>query len=257
MTTDMDEQTAAFREMVDSVAHALADARHAQDASFIRLPILYPSGSLAVVRIDPHQDGRFLVSDMGLGFQEADLLGGDRVFRHAAPAIAAHAGIRFDRQSFQALDIRPEQLVGAVTTVAACSHEAVMMTAFKLEERKRADAADRLYDRLTRLFTPAKVARDAELLGASNTRWHVATLVTTDGHQAVYEPVSDHPNSVASALTKFVDLAQLEHPPARIAVVRSKEALGTRLSLIATAAQVVEEGVSDRTLERLALDAAA
>jgi len=256
MMTGMDEKTAAFREVVDNVSRALANARHDHDASYITLPVLYPSGSMAVVRIQPHQDGRFHVTDMGLGFQEADLLGGAKVFSHAAPAIAAHAGVRMDRHAFLLTDVRRVQLVGAVSVIAACSQEAVQLTAFKLEERKRADAADRLYDRLAHVFTPAKVARDAEILGASNTAWHVATLVTTDGHKAVYEPVSDHPNSVASALTKFVDLAQLEHSPARIAVVRSKEALGTRLALIATAANVVEEGVSDQTLERLAREAA-
>jgi hypothetical protein len=256
MMTGMDERTAAFREVVDSVSRALADARHEHDASYISLPVLYPSGSMAVVRIEPHQDGRFLITDMGLGFQEADLLGGAKVFGHAASAIAAHAGVKMDRHAFLLTDVRREQLVGAVSIIAACSQEAVQLTAFKLEERKRADAADRLHERLTRLFTPAKVARDAEILGASNTPWHVSTLVTTDGHKAVYEPVSDHHNSIAAALTKFVDLAQLEQSPARIAVVRNKQALGTRLSLIATAANVVEEAVSDQTLERLALVAA-
>ena len=249
------EQGKAFRQVVDGVARALAEVRHERDASFISVPVMFPSGSLLVIRIDHHHDDRFLVSDMGLGFQEADLSGAGRVFAHSAPAVAVRAGVHFDRQIFS-IGVRREQLVGAVSVIAACSQEAVQLAAFRLDEKKKADAADFLYNRLVKVFTPAKVARDAEILGASTTPWHVTALVTTDGHKAVYEPVSDHANSVASALTKFIDLAQLDRSPARIAVVRSKEALGTRLSLIATAAKVVEEGVSDQILERLASEAA-
>lgn len=256
MTSGLDESGIAFREVVDGVARALADTRHERDASFIHLPVMYPSGSMVVVRIDPHHDGHYLVSDMGLGFQEADLLGAGKVFVHSAPAVGIRAGIHFDHQTFS-LGVRREQLIGAVSAIAACSQEAVQIAAFRLDEKKKADAADRLCERLYRLFTPAKVERGATVLGASNTPWTVTALVRTDGHRAVYEPVSDHPNSVASALAKFVDLTQLEQPPARIAVVRKKELLGTRLALIATAANVVEEGVSDQTLEQLALDDAA
>jgi len=255
MTSGLDEHGKAFQEVVDGVARALADVRHADDASFISLPVMYPSGSLVVVRIDPHHDGRFLVSDMGMGFEEADLMGAGRLFAHSAPAVAVRAGVHFDRQTFS-LGVRREQLVGAVSVIAACSQEAVLVAAFRQDEKKK-DAADRLCERLYRLFTPAKVERGATVVGASNTPWTVTALVRADGREAVYEPVSDHPNSVAAALAKFVDLNQLEHPPARIAVVRNKDALGTRLALISTAANVVEEAVSDQTLERLALEDAA
>lgn len=251
MDRETDEQGGALQEVVDGVARALASVRHARDASFISLPVLYPSGSMAVIRIDPHRDGRYLVSDMGLGFEEADLMGAGRLFAHAAPTVAVRAGVHFDRQSFS-LGVRRDQLVGAVSVVAACSQEAVQLAAFRLDEKKKADAADRLCERLYRLFTPANVERGASIVGASNTAWTVTALVHADGHRAVYEPVSEHPNSVASVLTKFVDLNQLDHPPARIAVVRNKEMLGTRLALIATAGNVVEEGVSDQILGRLA-----
>lgn len=256
MASELDERSEVFRDVVDGVARALADVRHTQDASFISLPVLYPSGSLVVLRIDPHSEERFLVSDMAMGFEEADLMGAGRLFCHSAHGIAARAGVHFDRQTFS-VSVRREQLVGAVSVVAAASQEAVLVAAFRLNEKKRADAADRLCERLFRLFTPAKVERGATVIGASNTPWTVTALVRSDGHKAVYEPVSDHPNSVASALTKFVDLNQLENPPARIAVVRKKETLGTRLALISTAANVVEEDVSDQTLERLALQDAA
>ncbi|MEI8396715.1 MAG: hypothetical protein WCF85_18430 [Rhodospirillaceae bacterium] len=248
----MDQASAGFREVVDGVARALAAARHDRDGSYIRTPVLYPGGSVVVVRIEQLQGDRYLVSDMGLGFQEADLMGASPTFVRTAPEVAARAGVRFDQHAFLVLEVRREQLVGAVSIIAACSQEAVQVTAFKLAEKKKVDAADRLCDRLFKLFSPTNVVRNAEILGASNTPWTVTALVTAGGDRAVYEPVSEHPGSVAFSVTKFVDLIQLEHPPARIAVVRSKETLGTRLSLIASAANVVEESVSDGTLERLA-----
>jgi hypothetical protein len=255
MTSGLDERSRAFQQVVDGVGRAMAEVRHDRNASFIHLPVLYPSGSMVVVRIDPHHDDHYLVSDMGLGFEEADLMGAGRLLTHTAPAVAVRAGVHFDRQTFS-IGVRRDQLVGAVSVIAACSQEAVQMAAFRLDEKKRADAADRLCERLYRLFTPAKVERGATVYGASDTPWTVTALVQADGHKAVYEPVSDHANSVASALTKFVDLTQLDNPPARIAVVRKKELLGTRLALIATAANVVEEGVSDQILGRLASEAA-
>jgi hypothetical protein len=256
MTNGSDEHNNAFREVVDGVARALVDVRQANGASFISLPVLYPGGSLVVVRIDPHHDGHYLVSDMGMGFQEAELMGAGRLFAHSAPSVAVRSGVHFDRQTFS-IGVRRERLVGAVSVIAACSQEAVQVAAFRLDEKKRADAADRLCERLYRLFTPGKVERGATVVGASNTPWTVTALVRADGHKAVYEPVSEHANSVASALTRFVDINQLEHPPARIAVVRKKELLGTRLALISTTANVVEESVSDQTLERLAFEDAA
>jgi hypothetical protein len=256
MKSGLDERSKAFQDVVDGVARTLADVRHVHDASFISLPVMDPSGSLAIIRIEPHHDGRFLVSDMGLGFEEADIMGAGRLFTHSASGVAVRAGVHFDRHTFS-IGVRKEQLVDAVSVIAACSQEAVQAATFRLDEKKRADTADRLCERLYRLFTPANVERGATVTGASNTPWTVTALVRADKHKAIYEPVSEHANSVASALAKFVDLNQLEHPPARIAVVRKKEALGTKLALISTVANVVEEDVSDQVLERLALEDAA
>ena len=50
----------------------------------------------------------------------------------------------------------------------------------------------------------------------------------------------------------FHDIALLERPPARIAVVRRKDAFGDLLPVVAQAAKVVQEDASDATFERLA-----
>ncbi|MBI4968059.1 MAG: hypothetical protein HZC25_08055 [Rhodospirillales bacterium] len=249
--SDMENRNTAFRAIIEEVARSLASVRHEGEASYVRTPILYPGGSLVVVRVE--QAGRhYLISDMGLGFVEADQMGAEVSFGRTAPHIAEKAGIAFEHHSFIVKEVSRDQLVGAVATVAACSQEAVQITAMKLSERKTVDASERLYGRLIRVFTPAKVTRHAEVYGASNTPWSVAALVKSDDHQAVFEPVTDHPNSVASAVAKFVDLSQLDRPPARVAVVHDKKTFGTRLNLIASAAKVIEEGATDRMLERVA-----
>jgi hypothetical protein len=245
-------ETASLRTVAEEVARALAVATHTAEGSFIKMPLMYPGGSAVVVMIAEAPGGRYLVSDMGLGHDEADLMCATSTFAHVAPRVAERSGVAFDHRAFFVVEVTRDQLVGAVSTIAGCSQEAVQITSLKIAEAKTNDAADRLYTRLAHLFTPARVARDAEVLGASNTPWHVTALVTVDGRPAVYDPVSSHHTAIAAAVTKYFDLAQLDTPPHRIAVVKSKAALGTRLGVISGAARVVEDSAPDSTLERLA-----
>jgi hypothetical protein len=133
--------------------------------------------------------------------------------------------------------------------------EAVQLTAQKLSEKRHEDGTDRLYRRLVSVFTRARVSRDVEVLGASTTTWPVATLVSVNEHQAIFEPVAANHISIASAVTKFYDISQLEDSPSRVAVVRTKAALGTKLGVLSAAARVIEEDASDSVLERLAVAA--
>ena len=252
------EDNITFRQIVEETARLLSAVRHDEDASYLRTPVMYPGGSMVVVRVaalgtrNGSSADRFLVSDMGLARQEADLMGAAPLFTRWAPKVAERAGVSFDHRDFFLMEVGRPQLAGAVATVAACSQEAVQLTAFKLAERRQQDATERLYERLVTVFSRDRVAKDVEVLGASNTPWHVAALVSSDGHKAVFEPVANHPTAIAAAVTKFFDIAQLENGPARIAMVRNKEAFGTKLAVIAGAAKVVDESISDSTLHRLA-----
>ncbi|SMF50437.1 hypothetical protein SAMN02982917_2587 [Azospirillum oryzae] len=254
----VDDKYTILRKIVDEAARSLSAVRHDEDASYLRTPVMYPGGSMVVIRVaavgagsGPSAD-RFIVSDMGLGRQEADLMGAAPLFARWAPKVAERAGVSFDHRDFFLMEVARPQLAGAVATIAACSQEAVQLTAFKLAERRQQDATERLYERLVTVFSRDRVAKDVEVLGASNTPWHVATLVSADGHKAVFEPVANHPTAIAAAVTKFFDIAQLENGPARIAVVRNKEAFGTKLAVIAGAAKVVDESIPDAALHRLA-----
>lgn len=240
-----------FKRLVDEVAANLAVALHQPEGSYVRTPILYPSGATVVVRVEMVGNS-FRVSDMGGGYAEAESMGAAAGFARQAKIVAEASGLVFDQHAFVVSDASRDQLIGAVIAVANCSQEAAHVTATRHVEKKAHDANERVYKRLVSVFTPEHVQRDVEVAGASNTKWHVGALVTVDHKKAVFEAVTRHRNSVVSAAVKFHDFARLEKPPARIAVVDKKADFGTLLGVISQAAQVVEESASAQTLQRLA-----
>jgi hypothetical protein len=244
-------ETKRSRVLIEKVARELATVEHRQDSSFITTPLLYPSGSTVVVRIESLGD-QYFVTDLGLGYREADMMGASLVYARHARAIAEAAGVGFDQQEFFVAKASADQLAGCVIAVANCSLEAVSVSALKLSERRVADEAELLYERLAKVFTAPRVAKNAEIRGASNTTWPVANLVRINTHETIFEPVLSHRNSVASVVTKFHDIAQLEHPPARIAVVRNKDDFGTLLGVLSQAGRVISRDTPDQTLRKLA-----
>jgi hypothetical protein len=187
-----------------------------------------------------------------MGFEESEMMGASSVYLRHAKAVAEQAGVAFDQRAFFVLEVPESQLAGAVTTIANCSQEAVAIATYKAAERKVAEDAERLYKRLVGVFTSKSVTRDVEVVGASNTKWHVTTMVQFDHKSAIFEPVNKHHASIVNASAKFHDIAQLDVSPKRIAVVRSKAELGTYLGVLSQAANVVEESVADSTIVRLA-----
>jgi hypothetical protein len=77
-------------------------------------------------------------------------------------------------------------------------------------------------------------------------------MVTAWGRRAVFDIVTASMISVAFASTKFHDIAALDAPPARVAVIPHKAAFGDRLSIIAQAAHVIEQDATDQTFIRAA-----
>jgi hypothetical protein len=242
----------SFQQLVETAAAQLVSTRHAASGSFVDTPLLYPSGSSVVVRVDGTGE-RFFVSDMGLGYQEADMMGASLIYSRHAQSIAKNAGVGFDHHAFFVTEVSKGQLAGAVATIANCSLDGVALAAYKLSERKASHEADILYRRLVDLFSQAKVTKDAEIIGQSTTSWHVATLVRlSERQQTIFEPVTKHHASVTTAVTKFHDIARSEQAPNRVAVVSRKQDFGTYLGLLSQAADVIDKSVPDKTYIRLA-----
>ena len=143
-------------------------------------------------------------------------------------------------------------MAGAVTIVANCSSEAAALAAFKASERRFEEDSDILYRRLATVFPKAEIVRNVDFVGSSTHKWPVATMVTHRDKVSLFEPVSKHHTSVVNAAVKFNDIARLDNPPRRIAVVKKKAELGNYLNVLSQSANVIEYEVTDATLIRLA-----
>lgn len=240
-----------LQELADEVARSLVGVVHGQNLVIIRTPLLYPSGATVLVHIQRVGDS-FVVSDMGDAYGEADMIGATSIYVRNAKPIAQRAGISFEAHAMLVLQAARDQLVGAVMTVANCAKEAMEITTLRLADQRRADAGERLHLRLVDVFGHDRVARDAEIIGSSNHRWHVAALVRMDGHRTVFEPVSQHHNSIFAAVAKFHDLALIDDAPTRVAVVRDKSKFGNDLNLLIQAGKVVNDDIPAKTLRKLA-----
>lgn len=244
-----------FQEVVRAAAAQLVSVSTVAGGVYVTVPLMYASGAYVVVRIERSSTDYF-VSDFGAGFEEAQLMGGETIFKRVARSIAESSGVKFDSYSFFEVIASEEQLTGAIATIAGASQEAVNVTAMKVSERTFRDDSDILHQRLNSIFQPRHVARDVHIVGASNTEWHVTSLVTFDNRKVAFEAVTTHPNSVVFAAAKFSDLARLDDAPKRVAVVSNKKNLGTYLGVLSHNARVIERNAQDSVYQRLVLDAA-
>ncbi|WP_299720065.1 hypothetical protein [uncultured Tateyamaria sp.] len=239
------QDSEGFQDVVRSAAAQLVSCDLIAGAHYVRTPLMYASGGYVVVRVES-AGGDYLVSDFGAGHEEASLMGGSRIYMKVARDVAEANGVGFDNYSLFVLKVSREQLPGAIATIANSSQEAVNITSLKVSEAKARDNNSLLYDRLAGVFGRDSIAKDAHIVGASNTEWHVASLVTIQRRQVVFEAVSKHPNSVVHAAAKFGDIARINRAPGRVAVVNSKKALGTYLGVLSHNASVIERQVDDR-----------
>ncbi|RNF33976.1 hypothetical protein [Paracoccus methylarcula] len=239
-----------FQDVVRAAASQLVSHELISGGHYVTTPLMYASGGYVVIRVEQAGD-EFLVSDFGAGHEEASLINGETIFKKVARSIAEANGVQFDSYSFFVLRVSKEQLPGAIATIANSSQEAVNITAMKVSERKHRDDNTILYERLSSVFGRASIARDAHILGASNTEWHVSSLVTVQNHSVAFEAVSKHPNSIVHAAAKFSDIARINDAPGRVAVVSNKKALGTYLGVLAHNANVIERRVDDQVYQNL------
>ncbi len=229
----------------------LVYATHRPEGSYITLPLLYPSGASIVVRVSggPH---KFMVSDFGAGYTEAEFMGADRLYTRQASSVSQRTGTPFDHHAFFAIDVPRDRIAGAITTVANCSLEAVTLAAFKLAEKARTDASDRLIQRLETVFGQQRVVRDKKIVGASNHEWQFAASVNYQGQENIFEYATRNPTSIASVTMKMGDVALLENAPRRIVVVHSKEELGTYLNVLSRTAHVIDENLEVDQIRKIA-----
>lgn len=252
-SADMDREK--YQAVVRDAVAQLVALEHDRNGTYVRTPLQYADGSFVVVRVD-HGGGEFLVSDFGMGLEAARMIGAEATYKRVARSISEASGVGFDSQAFFVLTVADDQLTGAIAAVANCSQEAVNVTTLKMSERATRDDNEALFDRLSTIFRPSDIARDAHIVGASSTQWHITSLVTVEGRKIAFEAVSKYPISVVNAAAKFGDIARLENAPSRVSVVSSKKALGTYLGVLSYSSNVIERTAEDRIYHRIARDAA-
>lgn len=245
------EPNTRLANIVNAVAEELTSAEHLATGSIIKTPILYPSGASVVAQVSEQQD-RYFITDMGFGHREAEMMGASSYYARSGRALADRFGIRFDNQAFFVAEATRENLAGAVTIVANASSEAAALAAFKAADRRFEADTDLLYRRLIGVFPKEKVGRDLDFAGSSTHKWKIAALVETAHQKVIFEPVSNHHSSVVNAAAKFHDIARLEVPPRRVAMVKSKTELGDLINVLGQAANVLQYDASDEAIHKVA-----
>ena len=223
------ENAQKFNALIENVAREIVAAEHHVGGSFLRLPLLYPSGATVVVRIE-QGDNRYFVSDWGLGYQETDLYGAGTFYVRHGRQVAEKAGVGFDNQAFFVMEASREQLAGAVVTIGNCSQEAAMRAADALAEKTFEDSAAvctfSFQSSQRRSVRPKRCDQECKAyVGHSSTSGRSQQLCDSGQFKpTIFEPRDEASQLFASASMKFHDIALLgKEAPNRVAHCSRKE----------------------------------
>lgn len=249
-TADARFHDASFHDAVERATRDLVRVRRHGAAIDVTLPMVYADGSYVTVCIAPAQGRLFRVGDCGFAYRECEDLAGTRAFRRVAGRVAEARGVDVGERVLS-VTCPEEMLERAIWDVAETSWRVVDHVASRAMDDEEDDMSDALTHRLRAIFGDGRVAIGADLPGSSTTSWRLSALVTGEGGKTAFQAVAENPNSVNKASTAFRDIGSLERPPRLVAVVRSKEALGSRLGLLHPA-RVIETGQADEAFRRAA-----
>lgn len=236
---------------IQAVVADLVSADHWPDGSFVRLPMVYPGGSLVTVKIDQLVGNRYRVSDAGFGFREIEEIGAQRSFTRIANTIAEEAALGRNARAFF-IEVPADQLSRAISDVGMASWQVVERIYASRRDEDEQEIVEHLTERLENIFGSDAVEQEGTLTGASTTRWGMTAVVKKDERAVAFQVVSAYPNSIYRANAAFDDLSALDNPPGLVAVVHSKSDLGPRLTLLARNARIIEEGQPDLAFLRAA-----
>lgn len=235
---------------VDAALKDLVVAHRKGRTTFINLPLLYPDGSSVTVRVDAIRD-RLRISDNGYAYREVHAVGAERSFAQTAWRILEDDGLSRDRDTIF-VDVPADQAFRAICDVGMASWRITDRIYSQLPEDEEIEIEDSLTERLIEIFGESRVSRHDKLAGASTNEWDVTAAVTTESSRAVFQAVSNHPNSIFKTTAAFHDIRSLRQPPRLIAVVRDKAELGRKLALLSGLGRVIEIGQSEATYQRAA-----
>lgn len=249
MVTHIDSSF-SLRTAVETAASELVTVQQWGDSSLITLPLIYPSGTHVAVKIALVADG-LRISDNGFAYREIEAIGAEKSFKRVAGPIAEAAELNRNARVLY-VDVPPEQLTRAICDVGLASWQ-VVDRVYSRHTALSDEAEIYLQERLGRLFGPDRLRRDNVITGASNNEWKFTAVVESDDRIAVFHAVSDHSAAIYRTVAAFHDLAYLDTPPIRIAVVENKQSLGaTQLNILSQAGRVLERTQPDEVFLRAA-----
>ncbi|AMM83154.1 hypothetical protein [Martelella sp. AD-3] len=228
-------------ELAAAIVPGLVSYRDWGDASFISLPLIYPSGSFVTVRLTYRAGGVIRVSDSGFAFREAESFGATRSFPRVARSVAADFDVEVDRRSLYVDVDNPQEVERAIFDVSAASRDTAERIVSRSANDVEAAIADALHVKLDQIF-PSAVEHEGRIIGASSTEWEVTAIAKYKGHSAIFQAVTNYPVAIFKASTAFHDLAALDNPPTLVSVVANKEEMGKNYSILAQAGRVIEIG---------------
>lgn len=243
--------TRSREEVVDAAARSLVLVTHGADRSSVALPLVYPSGAVVSVQVSQVASGVFELTDCGLAYIEAEMVGGEHLFARNAAAVAEKLSVSAGKRVIY-FTSDMEQLAGAIADVGAASVQVAHRICERITQRLESDIEEKIFRKLVTVFGERKVEPDATIIGASAHKWRVSAIVHLDGKDLAFEAVSNHHSSVYSSATMFHDLSLLDKKPTPIAVVRDKKAMGDYLRILAQSANVIQDDAHDETLRELA-----
>ena len=149
------------------ISRGLASAEVFGGRAYLRTPMLLPSGASVVVVIEQEGAGRFGITDLGQGYDEAETLGFGRIYRRQAKHVACHQGLAAHQGALAVHDLGPEELTGATMALASAVLR-TMERAMRKENRIRSSHQVRTNGRRSRALNEDDIAIVARALRDGN-----------------------------------------------------------------------------------------
>lgn len=239
---------------LDQAVRSLVSASFVQGRFRVDMPVVMPSGSAATVTVWPEGDGdTYMVTDDGASLFE--IVAGafsERLFGRVAKERCERYGAIYDGHAMLYLRVSSGQLRGAIVAMANLMKEVVDETIHRSINQKARQIDLELWDKLERTFGGQAVERRAHLLGESTASHEFSAVLKTDRGLIAFDAFSAQGNSVNSVYVKMADIGRCEAPPKGIAVTKRMSDIGPKLNLINSVAQVIEIGIEQDDLQRLA-----
>lgn len=225
---------------IKRIVDELLTSERSGNETIVRLPLIMSDGSNATVRVIPNGHDVF-VGDIGLAHIRAESLGSSTVgFANTAKAILERFGIQRNKTELY-VRVPAESLYRAICDVGMASWQIADSIAGRSEERAAQEFEEEIGERLIRYFGREKVDLGDRFIGQSQTAWDVTAIVKIHSRPAIFQAVTTAAVTVYKAKAAFHDISVLPHAPKLIAVVKKKEELGNKLSLLSQEAYVLEE----------------